>query len=78
MKIKKTAKQKNFTIDRDRYSDMDIVAMQKKRIIFRCNEADVFRIDTSICKEVKVIVDDSGYYATVVITVNNEMFYINI
>lgn len=77
MKIRKTAEQKNFMVNTWMYSEDSIKCYLEQGIFFKIDDNDVPRIPTSYCKEVKVIFEN-GHYDTVVITIDNEMFYINI
>lgn len=91
MKIIKNAEQKNFIVDKDYYSDQELLLMARKKIIFSIDElydiryiTDIrqvedccFRIFADMCKEVKVVYDNSfGCYKTVVITDNDQMINI--
>lgn len=91
MKIRKTAEQKNFIVNKDYYTDIELLSMARKKIIFCIDEVfdiryitnikqvedSCFRIFADICKEVKVVYDnESGCYKTVVITNNDQMINI--
>lgn len=91
MKIRKNAEQKNFIVDKDFYTEYELLSMAQQKIIFCIDEQfniryindirevedSCFRIFTDMCKEVKVIYNDSfGCYNTVVLTDNNQLIYI--
>lgn len=87
MKIRKNAEQKNFIINKDFYTDHELLTMAREKIIFcidiryitniRQVEDSCFRIFADKCKEVKVVYNKTfGCYETVVITDNNQLFHI--
>lgn len=91
MKIRKTAEQKNFIVNKDYYTEYELLSMARKKIIFCINEVfdiryitnieqvkdSCFRIFADMCKEVKVVYNNtSGCYDTVVITNDNQLIYI--
>lgn len=91
MKIRKNAEQKNFIVDKDYYTDHELLAMAREKIIFcldevydiryitniRQVEGSCFRIFADMCKEVKVVYNKTfGCYDTVVITNNDQLIYI--
>lgn len=88
MKIRKNAIQKNFIVDKNYYTEYELLSMAREKMIFYLNEQfDVvyitnirqvenccFRIFADMCKEVKVVYDNSfGCYKTVVVTNNDQM-----
>lgn len=91
MKIRKNAEQKKFFIvNKNYYTESELLLMVRK-IIFCFNEVFDIRYITNInqledccfgifadmCKEVKVVYDNSfGCYETVVITNDNQLIYI--
>ena len=91
MKIRKNAVQKNFIVNKDFYTEHELLSMSQQKIIFcldefynirfitniRQVEDSCFRIFADMCKEVKVVYDKtSGCYETVVITENDQLIYI--
>lgn len=91
MKIIKNAEQKNFIINNDYYADGELLTMAREKIIFCIDEffdiryitnihqveGTCFRIFADMCKEVKVVYDNSfGVYDTVVITENDQLIHI--
>ena len=91
MKIRKNAEQKNFIVNKDYYTDYELLLMAREKLIFcidevfdiryitniRQVEGSCFRIFADMCKEVKVVYDkSSGCYDTVVITNNDQMIYV--
>ena len=91
MKIRKNADQKNFIVDKDYYTEYELLTMARQKIIFCIDESfnaryitdisevkdSCFRMFTDMCKEVKVIYDKSfGCYTTVAITDNDQLIYI--
>lgn len=91
MKIRKDAEQKNFIVDKDYYTENELLLMARQKIIFCFDEfydiryitnisqveGSCFRIFADICKEVKVVYDkNSGCYETVVITENDQLIHI--
>lgn len=91
MKIRKNAEQKNFIVDKEYYTEYELLSMARDKIIFCIDESfnaryitdirevedSCFRIFTDMCKEVKVIYDKSfGCYSTVAITDNDKMIYV--
>lgn len=88
MKIRKNAKQKNFIVNKDYYTEYELLKMAREKTIFcfdeffdiryitniRQVEGSCFRIFSDMCKEVKVVYDKNfGWYETVVITNNNQL-----
>lgn len=91
MKIRKYADQKNFIVDKDFYTEHELLSMSQQKTIFYINESfntiyitDItevedkcFRIFADKCKEVKVVYNKIyGWYETVVITNNDQMIHI--
>ena len=91
MKIRKNAEQKNFIVNKDFYTEYELLSMARQKTIFcideffniryitdiRQVEDSCFRIFADMCKEVKVVYDESfGCYKTVVITKNDQMINI--
>lgn len=91
MKIRKNAEQKNFIVNKDFYTEHELVEMAREKTIFCIDEQfDViyitnirqvedccFRIFADMCKEVKVVYDKTlGCYKTVVITDNDKIINI--
>lgn len=91
MKIRKNAEQKNFVINKDFYTDDELLIMAREKNIFCIDEVfdiryitnvqqvkdSCFRIFTDMCKEVKVVYNKTfGYYETVVITNNDQLIHI--
>lgn len=91
MEIRKNAEQKNFIVNKDYYTEVELLKMAREKIIFCLNEVfDVsyitnirqvegscFRIFADMCKEVKVVYNKSfGCYDTVVITNNDQLIHI--
>lgn len=67
MKIAKKAVQKNFIVNFDNYNGKEQEELIKSGKLFRMDETDSWRISTSELKEVKVVLDEYGYYETVAI-----------
>lgn len=74
---------KNFIINKDYYTDSELITMAQENLIFCLDEVfdiiyitnirqvedSCFRIFADLCKEVKVVYDETyGCYETVVIT----------
>lgn len=91
MKILKKAEQKNIVLNKDYYNIYQINAMLNLQEIFYfdsnsniCYEnvtmfGDVdFRIFTENLKEIKVVLDEYGYYTTVAIGKDDTMYYVNL
>lgn len=94
MKVRKNAKQKNFTVDNEMYTKNQLKEMLEKRVIYwddehfeqRSDYPEWFNFDethfiifASDCNEIKVIYDDeSEFYATVAITKTGEKIYITL
>lgn len=77
MKPLKTAKQKNFQVDRSYYLDSELSAMQAQNIIDSIFNKYV--VYASNCKEIKIVYNSEfGFYETVAITHNNELVHIKI
>lgn len=91
MKIKKNAEQKNFIVNKDLYTEHELLSMSQQKTIFcldelyniryitniRQVEDSCFRIFANDCKEVKVVYNYSfGCYQTVVITNDNQIIYV--
>lgn len=91
MKIRKNAEQKNFVVNKDFYTEYELLTMAREKIIFcldevydiryitniRQVEGSCFRIFADMCKEVKVVYDKTyGCYETAVITNNDQLIYI--
>lgn len=91
MKIRKNAEQKNFIVNKDFYTEYELLLMAREKIIFcydevfdiryitniRQVEDSCFRIFADMCKEVKVVYNKSfGCYETVVIADNNRLIHI--
>ena len=91
MKIRKNAVQKNFIVNKDFYTEHELLSMSQQKIIFCLDEVfdiryitnirqvedSCFRIFANMCKEVKVVYDKSfGCYDTVVITNNDQLIHV--
>lgn len=91
MKIRKNAEQKNFIINKDYYTEGELVSMAREKIIFCFDElynirfitnnhqveGCCFRIFADLCKEIKVVYNKTfGCYETVVITNNDQLIHI--
>lgn len=78
MKIRKTAEQKNFTLNKDFYTEYQLECFLRNGIVFKVDDKDTeFRISASRLSEVKIILKD-GYYTTVGVGNHGEILYINI
>ena len=79
MKIRKTAEQKNFTLNKAFYTEWQLESFLRNNIVFKVDDKDTeFRISASQLSEVKVILKD-GFYTTVGVEKNHgTIFYINI
>lgn len=65
MKIAKRAEQKNFIVDFDYYNGKEQEELIASGKLFKTDDNDSWRISTSELKEVKVVLNEYGYYETV-------------
>ena len=85
MKPLKRAKQKNVEIDHDFYTideydnllNIDGV-FDLRALDYSFEEENHLRISLEFVKDLKVILNEYGYYSTVAIMKTNEMIYINL
>jgi len=84
-KIQKTAVQKNFSVDKNFYTETDLIEMENAKIIvsekqapFNNSDSDGYKIFADDCAEVKVILNEYGYYQTVVVTHDEQTVYISL
>lgn len=94
MKVRKNAKQRNFTLDNEMYTQSEIKRLLDNKIIFwldenfeqRSDYPEWFEFDktrfiifASDCDEVKVVYDEElEFYTTVAITKTGEKIYITL
>lgn len=94
MKILKTAEQKNFIVDKDFYTDIEIWDMVRCGLIFsfdgNCEHksynnfhdvsmSDIYRIYADYCDEVKVIYNkEYGIYENIAVAKNGMKIHINL
>ena len=94
MKILKTAEQKNFIVDKDFYTDIEIWDMIRRGLIFsfgrNCEHksysnfndvsmSDTYRIYADYCDEVKTVYNkEYGIYENIVVTKNGMKIHINL
>ena len=94
MKILKTAEQKNFIVNKDFYTDIEIWDMLRCGLIFsfgrNCEHksysnyydvsmSDTYRIYADYCKEVKTVYNkECGIYENIVVTKNGMEIHINL
>lgn len=83
MKPVKRAKQKNVAVDRSYYTDdqyahlEDIIGVFD--IGFLCDEDEKnLRVVLSLVKDLKVVLDEYGYYTTVAVMETGEQIYIEL
>lgn len=88
MEISKKAQQKNVLLNKDYYNLEEINKLLKARKICYFENLEEcfwsvenlydydFRIFTCDLKEIKVVLDDDGYYATIAIDNNNNSYYV--
>ena len=92
MKIRKTANQQNFCINKEYYTVRELKEMARNHEIFffkdildECYdvtdmfdyeiERTQFRVFAENLKEVKVVVDEYGYYTTVAVGKNDKTYF---
>lgn len=93
MKIRKTAEQKNVTLNTEYYTQFQINEMLQLREICYFNENlkqtyeplkswDIneteLRIFTEDLEEIKVVLDEYGHYTTVAVGKNGITYYVNL
>ena len=94
MKILKTAEQKNFIVNKDFYTDIEIWDMVRCGLIFsfdrNCEHksysdysdvsmSDTYRIYADYCKEVKTVYNkEYGIYENIVVAKNGMEIHINL
>lgn len=82
MKPVKKAQQKNVIIDREFYTDKQYWALENIDGIFNINVFDgddsdnKLRISTSHIKDLKVVLNEYGYYCTVAIMNSGETIHV--
>lgn len=65
MKIAKRAEQKNFIVNFGCYNGKEQKELIASGKLFKIDDNDSWRISTSELKEVKVVLDEYGFYETV-------------
>lgn len=79
MKTLKKAEQRNVILKKDYYNEKQLNDILQKDYIFKLKyDNDNIRISLHYAKEIKVILDNYGYYKTVVIMNDGNMYYINL
>lgn len=76
MKIRKRAEQKNFIVNIDYYNDQAMKELITKRNLFKVDENDSWRISANELKEIKICLDEYGYYETVGIDSDGNIIHI--
>lgn len=76
MKIAKRAEQKNFVVNFGYYNGNEQEELIASRKLFKIDENDSWRISSSELREVKVSLDEYGYYETVGITHDGDIIHI--
>ena len=76
MKIAKRAEQKNFIVNFECYNGNEQDKLITSGKLFKIDENDSWRISTSELKEVKVVLDEYGYYETVGVTHNGDIIHV--
>ena len=76
MKITKRAEQKNFIVNFDYYNDEERNELIATGKLFKVDENDSWRISASELKEVKIVLDEYGFYETVGIDNSGNMIHI--
>lgn len=79
MKIAKKADQKNFTLNKDFYTEWQLESFLNNGLVFKVDEKDTeFRLGASQLSEIKVILKD-GFYTTVAVEKEyGTIFYISL
>lgn len=83
MKILKRARQKNFTLNTEYYTKREIEQMYDEGKIFNCKKINIDddetpRVSTSNISEVKIVLNEYGYYIPVAISKTGETIYIEL
>lgn len=78
MKIAKRAEQKNFIVNFDCYNGKEQEELIASGKLFKTDDNDSWRISTSKLKEVKVVLNEYGYYETVGIDNDDNAIHIYI
>lgn len=76
MKIAKRAEQKNFIVNFEYYNSNEQKNLIANKKLFKVDEYDSWRISSSELKEVKIVLDEDGFYETVGITKDGEIVHI--
>lgn len=76
MKIAKRAQQKNFIVNFSNLKVNEIQELIASGKLFRIENDETYRISTSELKEVKVVLDEYGYYDTVGIAHDGKVIHI--
>lgn len=80
MKILKKAEQKNFTVNTDYYHNTDLNDLFKENAIDTLDICGDFKyvVYAANAKDIKVFLDEYGYYTNVFITKQDKMIYISL
>lgn len=79
MKTLKKAEQRNVVLKKDYYNEKQLNDILQKEYAFTLKyDNGNIRISLHYAKEVKVILDNYGYYKTVVVMKDNNQYYINL
>ena len=79
MKTLKKAEQRNVKLNTSYYNEEQLNGIEQKEYTFRLKyDSERIRISLYYAKEIKVILDDYGYYANVVVMKDGSQYYINL
>lgn len=79
MKTLKKAEQRNVILKKDYYNEKQLNDILQKDYSFKLKyDNGSIRISLHYAKEIKVILDDYGYYKTVVIMNDGNQYYITL
>lgn len=79
MKTLKKAEQKNVVLKKDYYNEKQLNDIRQKEYAFTLKyDNDCIRISLHYAKEIKVILDNYGYYTNVVIMNDGSQYYITL
>lgn len=79
MKTLKKAEQRNVILKKDYYNEKQLNDILQKDYIFKLKyDNDNIRISLHYAKEIKVVLDNYGYYKTVVVMNDGNLYYITL
>lgn len=79
MKTLKKAEQRNVVLKKDYYNEKQLNDILQKDYIFKLKyDNDNIRISLHYAKEIKVVLDNYGYYKTVVVMNDGNLYYITL